>query len=297
MAVSGVLGARGGTGVCTAVEHHAVLHPVEAAGGRVAPVTPDGRVDLEAMRALLDADVSVVSVLLANNEVGVVQPLADIAELVSRHAANAVLHTDAVQAVTWLDVATLAAPAALVSVAAHKFGGPKGVGALVVRRGTTLRPLVLGGGQELERRSGTHNVAGIVGMSAALRVITDQREANVAHVRTLRDRLLDELKAAVSGVQETGDREHKIAGNAHVRIDGIESEALLVLLDDAGVCASAGSACASGAIEPSHVLLAMGVPKEEALGALRLSLGPGTRAEEIDSAIDIIPNAVRRLRG
>src|SRR5207248_9614551 len=241
-------------------------------------------------------EVSVVSVMLANNEVGTVQPLAEVADLVRRRAPGAVLHTDAVQAFPWLDVAHLASVADLVAVSAHKFGGPKGVGALVVREGVEIEPIIHGGGQERDRRSGTYNVAGIVGMAAAMRATVAGRLETVGRVARLRDRLADGLLASVSGAEETGDRATKIAGNCHLSFDGIESEALLVLLDGAGVCASAGSACTSGAVEPSHVLTAMGVPSERATGALRLSLGVTTTETDVDLALDVVPSAVARLR-
>ena len=296
LALAGVVGRRGGTVVCSAVEHHAVLHATRSLGGRVVGVDAGGVVDLDALAAALDADVSVVSVMLANNEVGTVQPLAEVARVVRRAAPQAVLHTDAVQAFPWLDVATLAAPAALVAVSAHKFGGPKGVGALVVRAGTDVEPLLHGGGQERDRRSGTHNVAGIVGMAAAMAATVAGRDAVNTRVCALRDRLADGLLATVPGAVETGRRAGRVAGSCHLRFPGIESEALLVLLDDAGLCASAGSACASGALEPSHVLAAMGVPREEALASLRLSLGVTTTDDEVDLALKTIPEAVARLR-
>ena len=297
LALAGVVARRRGTAVCPATEHHAVLHTTTALGGRVVAVGPDGVVDVDALSKALDDGTAVVSVMLANNEVGTVQPLAAVADVVRRLAPQAALHTDAVQAFPWLDVAALAAPADLVSVSAHKFGGPKGVGALVVRSGVILEPLLHGGGQERELRSGTHNVAGIVGMAAAIRATVDGRAATVARVGALRDRLADGLLAAVAGAVETGDRSGRVAGSCHVRFPGVESEALLVLLDDAGVCASAGSACASGALEPSHVLAAMGIPRSEALSSLRLSLGVATTDDEVDLALKTVPEAVARLRG
>ena len=296
LALAGVQASRGGEVVCSAVEHHAVLHTTTALGGRVVGVGPDGVVDLDALASGLDEGVSVVSVMLANNEVGTVQPLADVADVVRRTAPRAVLHTDAVQAFPWLDVAALASPAGLVAVSAHKFGGPKGVGALVVRDGVELHPVIHGGGQERDRRSGTHNVAGIVGMAAAMRATVDGRAATVARVGQLRDRLADGLLAAVAGAVETGDRASRVAGSCHLRFAGVESEALLVLLDDAGVCASAGSACASGAVDPSHVLAAMGIPRHDALSSLRLSLGVTTTDDEVDVALKTVPEAVARLR-
>jgi len=260
------------------------------------PVGADGVIDLDALAAVLDADVSVVSVMLVNNEVGTIQPLADVARLVRRHSRRAVLHTDAVQAFSWLDLPTRAGAADLIAVSAHKFGGPQGVGALAVRGDLPLAPVIHGGGQERDRRSGTHNVAGIVGMAAAMQAAVAGREETAARVRLLRDRLADELLATVPGTTETGDRASKIPGNCHLCFDGVESESLLLLLDDAGVYASAGSACASGAMEPSHVLTAMGVPTSKALGSLRLSLGPTTTDADIDLALKAVPDAVARLR-
>jgi cysteine desulfurase len=296
LAILGAHALRGGRVVCTAVEHHAVLHACAALGGDVSPVGADGIVDTVALGARLGPDTSVVSVMLANNEVGTVQPLEAVAATVRDRAPNAVLHTDAVQAFPWLDVATLARPADLVAVSAHKFGGPKGVGALVVRDGTAVAPILHGGGQERDRRSGTHNVAGIVGMAAAMRATVATRAETVARVTSLRDRLADGLLAVTPDAAETGDRSSKVAGNCHLSFAGVESEALLVLLDGAGVCASAGSACTSGAIEPSHVLVAMGVAKRRALGSLRLSLGVTTTDADVDRALEAVPAAVARLR-
>jgi cysteine desulfurase len=296
LALAGVVARDGGRPVCPATEHHAVLHTTEALGGTILPVDQDGIVDLDGLRRAIDlGGVSVVSVMLANNETGTVQPLADVVAAVDGRVP---VHTDAVQAFPWLDVARDAAGAALVAVSAHKFGGPKGVGALVVREGVRLAPIVHGGGQEQERRSGTHNLAGIVGMAAAMTATVVTRAETVERVRVQRDRLLDGILRSVPDVVETGVRDpaRKVAGNAHVRFAGVESEALLFLLDEAGVCASAGSACASGAIEPSHVLTAMGVARDEALGSLRLSLGTTTTDDDVDLALKVVPDVVARLR-
>ena len=290
-----VIGA-GPRAVCSAVEHHAVLHAVEALNGTVVAVDGNGVIDLDRLDAALDDDVRVVSVMLANNEVGTVQPLADVAEVVRERAPRALLHTDAVQAVNWLDVAADTSVADLVSISAHKFGGPMGVGALVVRGGVKLASLIHGGGQERERRSGTHNVGGIVGLAAALTAVVAERPLLVERVGRLRDRLADGLLASIPGSRETGDRATKVAGTCHLLFDGIESEALLLLLDDTGVCASAGSACASGALEPSHVLTAMGIDDDLALSSLRLSLGWTTTDDDVDLALKAVPDAVERLR-
>lgn len=296
LAVTGAHANRPGPVVCSAIEHHAVLHPTDALGGRLAPVTAAGVVDVAALEGMLDGLTSVVAVMLANNEVGTIQPLAEVAEAVRQRAPRAVLVTDAVQAFPWVDVAKLAAPADLVAVSAHKFGGPKGVGALVVRTGTVVHPVIHGGGQERGRRSGTYNVAGVVAMAAAMVATVAERESTVARVAALRDRLADGLLAAVPGTMETGDRGRKIAGNCHLTILGVEAESLLVLLDAAGVYAAAGSACSSGAVEPSHVLEAMSVSRERAAGALRLSLGRDTTSADVDLALAAVPEAVERLR-
>lgn len=296
LAIFGVLGVGGGRGVCPAGEHHAVLHPVEHVGGTVVALTTTGVVDLDALAAALGPDVRLVSVMLANNETGMITDLAAVAAVVAEHAPHALLHTDAVQAMPWLDVATLAAPAQLISVSAHKFGGPKGVGALAVRAGVELAPHVLGGGQERGRRSGTHNAGGIVAMGVAAALTVVERDETVGRVRGLRDRLVDGLLASVPGTVETGDRAAKVAGSCHVCFSGVESEALLFLLEREGICASAASSCASGAQDPSHVLAAMGYERALAAGSLRLSLGATTTAADVEHALAVIPPAVARLR-
>jgi cysteine desulfurase len=181
-------------------------------------------------------------------------------------------------------------------VSAHKFSGPKGVGALVVRDGARFTPRQVGGGQERERRSGTHNVAGIVAMAEAARLTVDERKATVERVGRLRDRLADGLLSTVPGTHESGDRRAKVAGCCHVCFEDIESEALLFLLEEQGVLASAAASCASGAQDPSHVLAAIGVPRDLARGSLRLSLGPTTTDEDVDQALAVLPAAVDRLR-
>jgi cysteine desulfurase len=216
--------------------------------------------------------------------------------IVRRGAPGALFHTDAVQAVPWLDVAGLTGEADLVAVSAHKFGGPKGVGVLIARNGLSLPPLVHGGGQERDRRSGTHNVAGIVGMAVALSVTVARRHQDAARVGMLRDRLGDGLVAGVAGAVETGARHAKVPGHLHVRFAGVESEALVVLLDEAGVAVSAGAACSSGAVEASHVLTSMGYNHHEAMSGIRFSLGSTTTGTDIERAIEAVPGAVAQLR-
>jgi cysteine desulfurase len=287
--------------VTTAFEHKGVLAPCDRLareGFRVSrvPIDEAGIVDLERLSEALDDRTVVVSVMLVNNEVGTVQPLDEVARMVRDRAPRALVHTDAVQAVPWLDVAAAAAVADLVSISAHKFGGPNGVGALVRRGDAPLQPLIEGGGQEWGLRSGTANVAGAVGMATALRVTAERRSNEVARLAALRDRLATGLAERAPGCFFNGDIARKVAGNCHVGFLGVEAEALLVLLDEQGVYAAAGSSCTSGATEPSHVLAAMGLSRDDALASIRLSLGYASTDVDIDTALDVIPRAVEHLR-
>ncbi len=285
-----------GTAVCPAAEHHAVLHPVEARNGRVVGVDRAGRVDLDRLADAIDERTGVVSVMAVNNEVGTVSDLVAVSELVRERAPQAVLHTDAVQAACWLDLRTIAPLVDCLSLSGHKFGGPKGVGVLTIREGIRLDPLMIGGGQERERRSGTHNVAGIVALAAAITATDDERADETLRLAALRDRLVTGLVDGLDGVRETVPPAAKVAGSAHVLIEDVESESLLYVLDEAGVCASAASACASGAMDPSHVLAAMGVERRWAMGSLRLTLGSTTTANDIDVAVEAIVDGVKTLR-
>ena len=266
------------------------------AGGERSGIVTTGVLDPESVAAAVDDHTALVSVMLVNNEVGTIQPLADIARRVRERSPRVLVHTDAVQAVPWLDVAEAAGAVDLVAISAHKFGGPKGTGALVVRGGVTLEPLIEGGEQERGLRSGTSNVAGAVAMAAALRVTCTERAADIDRIARLRDELLDGLLAAVPGAFENGDRSAKIAGNAHLGFPGVEAETLLVALDRADVCAAAGSSCSSGATDPSHVLAAMGIGRDDALSSIRLSLGFASTTRDVEVALAVIPRAVEQLR-
>ena len=324
LAVFGRVAAVPGLALCSAVEHPAVLEAVRRVGGQTLAVSADGRLDLDALEArLTEASragerVSLVSIMAVNNEVGALQPVGEAMEIIRRLAPGAAVHTDAVQGLMWLDLREIGRSIDLLSVSAHKFGGPQGVGALVVRRGTSLVAQHIGGGQEREWRSGTHNVAGIAAMAAAAAEADAQRDAEVERLRALRDRLVERVVAGLgaaggqaagdgageaagdgAGVSWTGARiepAHLAAGFAHFCFDGVESDALLFLLDDAGVAASAASACASGAQHPSHVLEAMGIGRDSARGSLRLSLGHTSTDSEVDLAADAVIDSVRRLR-
>lgn len=305
LGINGVLDAVGGTALCTAVEHHAVLDAVTHRGGATVGVDATGTIDLGALAdacataAASGAGVSVVSVMVANNEVGTIQPLGEVAEVLAARAPGAVLHTDAVQAAAWCDLTELAAPAALVSLSGHKIGGPKGIGALAVRPGVALAPRLRGGGQERGRRSGTHNVAGIVGLGVAAAIVLAERNTLATRLDALR-RQLEAVLTAVPDVSLTvgrcGGDPARLPTICHVCVGGVDSEALLFLLDDAGVAASAASSCASGATERSHVLAAMGVPAGMARGSLRLSLGWTSDETTVERVAEVFAPAVARLR-
>lgn len=297
LAVRGVHARGRGRLVVSAVEHPAVLQPATALGAAVASVGADGVVDLDALGAILDPSVALVSVMLVNSEVGVVEPIGDVVALARERAPHAVVHCDAVQAPLWLDVAEATSGCDLVSVAAHKVGGPRGIGALVVRRSArgAIAPILGGGSQEWGLRPGTENLAGAVAMATAVAIATAERPGTVARVAGLRDTLADGL-VALGGV-EPASRAQRVAGNAHVRFPGVEAEELLLLLDDRGVAASAGSACASGAHEPSHVLRAMGWSPSAARQAVRFSLGPTTTAEDVAHVLGALPELLDRLGG
>jgi cysteine desulfurase len=314
LAVFGTLADRARPGetidvVCSAIEHAAVLEPMRAAARGAAAVlgvgavtlhlvgvSADGVIDLEELSAVFGPHTALVSVMTANNEVGTIQPIEAVADLVRQRAPAAALHTDAIQAASYVDLAAVTGACDLVSVSAHKVGGPKGVGALVIRAPNQLVPLLHGGGQEHERRSGTHDVGGIVGFATALGLADASRRDEGARVAGLRDRLADALRCAIPNTVESAPRSAVLPGHCHLRFAGVEQEELLVLLDREGVYASAGSACASGAVEPSHVLVSMGVSAVDASSAIRFSLGYTTTQAEVDRAVDVAASAVRRLR-
>jgi len=289
---------RGRHVVVSAVEHHAVLEParfLESRGFEVThvPVDRTGRVDPDDVRRALRDDTILVSVMHANNELGTIQPIAEIGRAVREH--GILMHADAAQTVGILPVDVDALSVDLLSVSAHKRYGPKGVGALYVRKGARLQRVQHGGAHERNRRAGTENVPGIVGFGEALRLALDLMTEEAARLRAWRDRLRKALEA-IPGAHLNGDPVDGLPGTVSVSFEGTDSESLLMALDFRGIAASSGSACTSGSLEPSHVLRAIGLPPELAKGTVRLSLGRGTTDEEVDYLLEIIPEIVRTLR-
>ena len=294
------IGARAGKRhiISTAFEHHAVLHTLsklEKEGFEVTllDVHSDGLVRVEELAAAIRPDTCLVTVMYANNEIGTIQPIAEIGRVCRER--GVLFHTDAVQAAGHLPIYVRAQNIDLLSLSAHKFHGPKGVGALYARRGIALTNLIEGGAQECGRRAGTENTAGIAGMAAALDEAARNMERDSAKMTALRDRLIAGL-SRIPHSALNGDAERRLPGNVSFCFEGIEGESLLLLLDDKGVCASSGSACTSGSLDPSHVLLAIGRPHEVAHGSLRLTLSGETSEEDIDYTIKAVTEVVAYLR-
>lgn len=290
---------RGGGVACSAIEHKAVLMTARAAEAEgaplhVLPVDSDGVVDLAALDAILDASLAVVSVMWANNEVGAIQPVEEIASRCRE--AGVVFHTDAVQAFGKLPVRVDEVPVSLLSVSAHKVGGPKGVGALFVRKGTEIEPLVYGGGHERGIRAGTEDVAGAVGFAIAAELAAREREKEVARLGALRDRLQAGLLERVPELRVNAVGAERIPTVLNISVPGANDEMLLVMLDLEGIAASSGSACSSGGVTPSHVLTSMGLPPDIAGPSVRLSLGHETTDADIDGVLNIFPPLMERLR-
>ena len=299
-AIKGILeGQKGRHVITTAAEHHATLYTcrhLEKLGYDITylPVEVEGFVSPEAVKAAIRPDTALVSVIFANNEVGTIQPMAAIGEITRE--AGVALHTDAVQAVGHIPIDVDALQIDVLSLSAHKFYGPKGIGAQYIRKGTRMAPLLHGGAQERGRRAGTENVAGIVGLAAALTVATGEMADEFTRLSGLRDRLINEILTTIPHTRLNGPRNNRLPGNVNVTFDFIEGESLLLHLDMLGCQASTGSACSSGALEPSYVLTAMGLSHEEANGAIRFSLGRDNTADDIDKLMEILPKSVARLR-
>lgn len=286
--------------ITSAVEHHAVLHTLEAMEkeGRVEvtylPVDEYGMVTAEQVEKAIRPDTVLVSIMFANNEVGTIMPIEQIGETCKKY--GVLFHTDAVQAVGHVPVDVEKLHIDLLSLSGHKFHGPKGVGALYVRKGVRIPALILGGAQERRKRAGTENVPGIVGMGKAIELATAELEDNAAKMKVLRDRLIFGIPARIPDVKLNGHPTERLPNNVNFSIRFIEGESILLMLDLNGIAASSGSACTSGSLDPSHVLLAMGLSHEVAHGSLRLTLSEFTTPEEIDYVLDTLPPIVEKLR-
>ena len=294
------LGARKGKKhlISTQFEHHAVLHTLaklEKEGFEVTLLDPhsDGVIRIEDVKNALRDDTCLVTIMFANNEIGTVQPIEEIGALCRER--KVLFHTDAVQAAGHMPIDVKAMNIDMLSMSGHKFHAPKGVGVLYAKKGTVLTNILEGGAQERGKRAGTENVAGIVAMAAALKESCDHMEENTAKIIPMRDKLFAEL-SKIPHSKINGSLEHHVPGTVNMCFEGIEGESLLLMLDDQGICASSGSACTSGSLDPSHVLLSLGIPHEIAHGSLRLSIGEYNTMEEIDHIIEVVPKVVEYLR-
>ena len=294
------LGAKSGKKhiISSAFEHHAVLHTLEKLkkeGFEVTllPVHSDGLVSVEELKDAIREDTALVTIMFANNEIGTVQPIAEIGKICREK--GVIFHTDAVQAAGHIKIDVKAQNIDMLSISSHKFHGPKGAGALYVRKGIPILNLIEGGAQERGKRAGTENVPAIVGMAAALKESCESLERNFNYVKSLRDMIASEL-SKIPHSKINGDLEQSLAGTLNMCFEGIEGESLLLLLDDRGISASSGSACTSGSLDPSHVLLALGLPHEVAHGSLRISLDEYNTKEEAEHIIKNVPEVVEYLR-
>ncbi len=301
-ALKGVAELRGGKGkhiITTAIEHHAILHTgeyLEKAGFEVTylPVDSEGFVKPEDVKAAIRPDTILISIMAANNEIGTIEPIAEIGKIAKE--AKVLFHTDAVQAVGHIPVNVDEWNVDLLSLSAHKIHGPRGMGVLYARKPLRLPALIHGGGQEKGRRSGTENVAGAVGLAAALKEAVAILDEEGKRLSALRDRLMDGLVAAIPRTKITGPRENRLPGTASLVFECVEGESILLLLDGKGISSSSGSACSSASLDPSHVLLGIGLPHEIAHGSVRLSLGRENTDADVDYMLEVIPQVIERLR-
>ena len=301
-AIKGIAEARAEKGkhvITSAIEHHAVLHTcqwLEKQGYEVTylPVDENGLVSPEDLEAAIRPDTILVSIMMANNEIGTIEPIAQLAEIAKK--AGVLFHTDAVQAVGQIPIDVEKLQIDMLSSSAHKLGGPKGIGFLYVKKGVRLPSFLHGGAQERGKRAGTQNVPAIVGFGEAARLAAATMESRTAKEQELRDHLIERITKEIPHVRLNGDAKKRLPGNANFCFRFIEGESLLLLLDQNGICASSGSACTSGSLDPSHVLLAIGLPHEIAHGSLRLTLSEEITKEDIDFTVDKVKEIVTRLR-
>ena len=297
--VADALSKKGNHIITSAIEHHAVLHTcefLEKHGYKITylPVDENGLVNPDDLEKAITDKTILVSIMFANNEIGTIQPIKKLAEVAHNHGVY--FHTDAVQAVAHVEIDVKDLGIDLLSMSAHKFGGPKGIGALYIKKGVRVTNLLHGGQQELGRRATTENLAGIVGMAEALKLATDNFEENTKKMKLLRDKYINAVLEKIPYCRLNGHRTERLPGNTNISFQFIEGEAMLLLLDMFGIAASSGSACTSGSLDPSHVLLAIGLPHGIAHGSLRLSLSDYNTMEEIDYMLQEIPGVIARLR-
>lgn len=301
-AISGIARAKAKRGkhiITSKIEHHAVLHTLqnlEKQGYEVTYLDVDeyGKISLDDLRSSIRPDTILITIMTANNEIGTIEPIAQIGEIAKEH--NVVFHTDAVQAIGSIKINVAEMNIDMLSLSAHKFSGPKGVGALYIRNGVRPEIFMHGGAQERARRAGTENVASIVGLGKAIELATKNLDEKAAKIKALRDRLIKEIPEKIPYVKLNGHPTDRLPGNVNFSFNFIEGEALLLMLDLNGIAASSGSACTSGSLDPSHVLLALGLPHEIAHGSLRLSIGEVNTEEDINTVLEVLPNIVQKLR-
>jgi len=287
--------------ITTAIEHPAVLEPIKRLEklGEIEvtylPVSRDGLVKVEDIEKAIRPNTVLVSIMYANNEIGVVQPIVEIGKVIKATDQKIIFHTDAVQAVNYLDCDVQKLGVDLLTLSGHKIYGPKGVGALYVKKGAALEPIMFGGHQEQGLRPSTENVAAIAGLGAAIATISN-RKSQIANIKKLRDKLLDGILKNIPKTSLNGSADNRLPNNVNISFSGVEGESILMALDQKGVCVSTGSACASGSLQPSHVLMALGLSHQQAHGSIRFSLGKYTTKEEIDYVLKVLPDIIKRLR-
>ncbi|MBR4949380.1 MAG: cysteine desulfurase NifS [Clostridia bacterium] len=301
-AIKGIAKAKANKGkhiISSKIEHHAVLHTLEALSKEGYEITyldvlENGIIDIEELKKAIREDTILITIMFANNEIGTIQPVEEIGKIAREN--KIIFHTDAVQAVGHVKVDVNEMNIDMLSMSAHKFGGPKGVGALYIKSGIKPENFIFGGAQERGKRAGTENTASIIAMGAAIEKITSEMEKNTIKVQAMRDKLIDTILEKIPYTRLNGDREKRLPGNVNISFRFIEGESLLLMLDLKGICASSGSACTSGSLDPSHVLLSIGLPHEIAHGSLRLSINHENTMEDVEYILEVLPQVVERLR-
>ncbi len=300
MAIRGIASRKGKGHIITSkIEHHAVLHTVKALEKEGFSATyldcdSDGIISPELVKNAIREDTILITIMHANNEIGTVQPIEEYAKIAKEHKIP--FHTDAVQSAGHIHINVKEMGIDMLSLSAHKFGGPKGTGVLYCRQGIYINPLINGGAQEKNKRAGTENIAGIIGTAEALKLACSEIDSENARLLALRERLIDGILNTIPYTRLNGSRDKRLAGNVNVSVEYIEGESLILMLDFHGICASSGSACTTGSLDPSHVLLALGLTHEVAHGSLRLSLGRDNNEKDVDYILEVLPKVVERLR-